>query len=566
MNLSRRQLAILAAMPLSVRHALAQPAGAEAADWPAWAPARRAHYDRIESAARARGQDIRSFGARLDGVADDTESLERALQVADVIIIPGGAQRKLRLSRPVSLFRPVLLIGLGKRPTIVVAGRELDCFNARPAGDDPTVFLGPILVDNLHFERPEPLRAHGKAIKGYNVRGLSITRCSARRMGLVGLHHTRQRLRQYFRSRGTIELDPAVVAGFNPEVPDDLCEDLYVCDCEIDAESASSQLVRFDFTRRVLVAHNKGRFASISWWGGGGRREEGGDLRHLRRARDINVCDNRVSGSIGGVYGNCGENIYVARNHVSLVTDMGIDFEGCVNALARNNVVENAGNGCLATFFAARNVRFEDNIALQDGSAANLHLKYGVRKVGGVSGHTLLAMRSGGFAQMDGSVEIAFRGNRFVWGGDEGLGHCLPSFFSRLELTKNRFENVRANLAYRHTGTLMLDSNEFTFTRELPLRAPLISANAVDVAILRNRLSSRHALVEGSPAMLASLSEQSKSLMIVDNRLDAPARSAVLRVEGSELSDATVNVSGNRGAVLDIPAGMSAVSRDSDYR
>lgn len=556
MPISRRSFVTgCSGMPLLACRAGAEVREGEAADWPPWAPSRRQLYDRIARDVHRQGVDIREFGARLDGTTDDTGAMERALASGrPVLVIPGHSGSRMRLTRALAVTAPVTIAGLGGRPVISVENPQRSLFVASPAQSDPARFLRDVRLDNVAFDRPRPFRAHGKALTGHNLRGVSVTRCTATRMGLLGLHHMLQKLNRYLRSRGTEQLDPAVLAGFSPTHTDDLNEDALVYDCEVDALTHSSQLARFDFTRRIAVAHCRGRFASVSWWGGGGRREQGGDLAFLRRARDIYVCDNTLSGSIGGVYGNNGQNIHVARNHVSMVTDIGIDFEGCIDAVARDNVVENAGNFCYATLFAAKNVVFERNLAVQDGSATDIHKRYGARKVGSVTGRTVFAIRSAGFAGVEGAVDVAYRDNRFIWRGESGVGRCLSSSFDRLELSGNRFENVICPLAYRMTQRLEMRGNRWRFTvSDLPER-PLVTGSGGDMVIAGNLIEAGHALNDKQIAILAQLSDRTRSVRIEDNRITSPGE-AVIAVRGHRRDSGAgeVVIAGNAGAAILVP-------------
>ena len=564
MQISRRSfIAAGSGMPLLACRAGAEDREGEAADWPLWAPSRQRLYDRIAQDVRRRGVDIREFGARLDGSTDDTPAVERALASGNpVLVVPGHAGARVRLTRALPINAPITIVGLGGRPVISVENPQQSLFIAAPPNADPARFIRDVRLHNLAFERPEPFRAHGKALTGYNLRGVSVTRCTATRMGLLGLHHMLQKLDRYYRSRGRVDLDPAVLAGFSATRPDDLNEDALVYDCDVDALTHSSQLARFDFTRRIAVAHCKGRFANVSWWGGAGRREQGGDLAFLRRARDIYVCDNVLSGSIGGVYGNNGQNIHVARNHVSMVTDIGIDFEGCVDALARDNVVVNAGNFCYATLFAAKNVVFEGNLGIQDGSATDIHKKFHARKVGSVTGRTLFAVRSGGFAGVEGAVEVAYRNNRFAWRGDSGVGACLPSFFQSLELTGNRFENVICPLAYRLTERLELRGNSWRFTTsDLPER-PLLTGSGGDMVIADNLIETDRPLPAEQTAILVQLSDRTRSVRIENNRILVPG-DAVIDVRGHRKDPGTgeVLIAGNAGAAIALPLEREVVVR-----
>lgn len=561
MSLTRRCLVGLGmASPFLGLSADARGEGTEAPDWPKWAPTRRSLYGHFQAAIARDGEDIRSFGARLDGRSDDTSAMEKALASgARVIVIPGHKGARMRLTRALTIGREVLIAGVGGRPVISAENPEQNLFVATRPGDDPRAFLNGVRLDNLAFERPVSRRAHGVALLGINLRHVSVTRCSGQRMGLIEVNHVLQQQQRYLRSKGDIATDPAVLAGFSANGTEDLNEDVLIYDCSVDAETHFAQLARLEFTRRAAVVHCRGQFACVSWWGGGGRRNQGGDLAFLRRARDLYICDNVLSGAIGGIYGNNGQNILVARNHVSMVTDIGIDFEGCVDAVARENVVENAGNYCFATLFAAKNIVFENNIAIQDGGATNIHERYGARKVGGVKGRTLFALRSSGFAGIEGAVSVSYRGNRFAWRGPDGVGSCLASFFNSLMLTGNVLDNVLCPMAYRSTGRLVMKDNVLRFSNSDFTQRPVLSGSGGDMHIVGNKIEASQPLPGTAVAILAQLSERTGLVLVSENRVRVPG-SATIVVAGhaSNPRSGTVTVSNNYGAAIAMPRGQPA--------
>ena len=110
-------------------------AGAEGedADWPSWAPTRRALYAGF-AAARSKGRDIRSFGATLDGKTDDTAALEKAIASGvKVLLIPAGA---IRVTRQIKLSAPITILGAGDASVIRVEGKDTGLFTAAPASGD----------------------------------------------------------------------------------------------------------------------------------------------------------------------------------------------------------------------------------------------------------------------------------------------------------------------------------------------------------------------------------------------------------------------------------------------
>ncbi len=501
-SLSRRSLlpCVLSAgaLALVAGTGVALPQTTEDEGWPAWAPTRRDLYARWESL-RSKGSDIRRFGARLDGRTDDTAAVEKALAAGvRVLLIPtapvGGG---LRLTRQIQLDRPITILGFGDASLIRWEGDPTDAFVAQPQSSDPAEFVSDIHIDSIRMIRPVPLKPLGVVLRCTNGRRISITRCSTDRMGTLVVGH----LRKNKKERRREIYDPAIEAGFSPSHFDDLNEDVFVYDNRVDAGSFMSHVVRFNYARRVAAVGNVARFAKISWFGGGAKVSRGGAPQFARRARDIYVAHNTLRGANGGIYGNNGEGIVVAHNIVTDMVDVGIDFEGCFNAVAHHNVVRNASNFGLATFYAAKNIVFRDNVVFQDGSAARLPALYG-RRYGTSGGKALFAMRSAGFSDFPDALDVTFLNNRFTWGGKSGTGYCLPSYFGKLRVEGNVFENVECNMSYIKTHALVMVRNQLHFDRisEKPLRA--LGGDAEQCVITDNVIRSTVAFPEGAIAIV----------------------------------------------------------------
>ena len=464
---------------LCVRATLAQHGTTEDAEWPKWAPTRTAFYAEIAQW-RTKGKDVRQFGAKLDGQADDTPALQQAIDAGvAVLLIPAGT---LRMTQPVTLTAPIAILGAGDATVLRWEGRQRDPFVAMPADKNPAGFLTGVHIDSLRLVRPAPMPSNGTILRGLNVRKISVTRCSTDRFGALFVGPLRRSVRD---ARKDIH-DTALEAGFSPN-GDDLNEDIIAYDNRIDGGAYMSQILRANFARRIIAVGNTGRFANISWFGGSAKITMGGAPQFLRRARDIYITHNKVHGANGGIYGNNGDGILVAHNEVSEMLDVGIDFEGCFNAVAHDNIVRNAGNYGLATFYAAKNIVFRNNQVYQDGSAAELPAKYG-KRYGKSGGRALFGMRSAGFARSPGAIDVSFIGNHFVWGGKTETGGCLPSYFSRLVLDGNTFENVVCDVTYVGTGTLIMTRNKLSFDR--PMSAPYraLGGSAVQASFTDNEI------------------------------------------------------------------------------
>lgn len=415
---------------------------------------------------RQAGRDIRSFGAKLDGRVDDTEAFERAVASGEkTLLIPATADgAALRLTRQIQIPRSLTVVGVAGKSSILWHGRVAQPFYVGDPTLEESKFVTDVWFDGLSFVCPEP-RLKGHAVMAVNVRNFRFTRNSTSGMGGLFVNHARLKNKAYKRGSGSASVDPAVLAGFSATGLDDLNEDILVLDNLVDGGVYTTNLLRFNYARQVVVARNVGNYANISWWGGGAKINEGGAPEFLRRVSDVHIFDNKVNRSNGGIYGNCGQNVLIENNEVSDIGDTGIDFEGCADSVALNNVVRNCGNFCYSVFYMARNIKFIDNVGIQDGSAERINDRIGGKPIGRVMGRSLFALRSGGFRGKEGAITVELRGNTFEWRGASGLGNFTPSFGNELLIAGNTFKNVTCNTSYPSSGRVEVKNNKFLFDR-----------------------------------------------------------------------------------------------------
>lgn len=515
-------------------------------DWPEWAPTPREVYDRLD-AMRGTAVSLAEFGLR-DG-EDISDPLEQAIDSgARAIAIPAG---RFVMMRQVTFDRPLAITGDPSGSVIEWRGRESSALRAAPATRSPDDFVRDIAIDRVHMRRTDGSDAGGWLLACSNVRGLTVTRCSAERVSLARVEHMRQTLNLYDRRKGSVERDPAVLAGFAASHVDDLCEDVLIIGNRVDYGQYQGAITRFDFTLRVAVYRNIGHFAKISWWGGGARIMEGGNIRHQRRVQHVYIAENTVSGANGGVYGNNGRYCVVARNNISDMLDVGVDFEGCTDCIAYDNRVTNAGNFAYSTFYAATNVEFRDNYGEQDGSAATLHERFGTGKYGAQRGIYLAALRSSGFTKADEAIIVRFIGNRFVYSGKDKLGACAPSFFSELEFRDNEMINVCCDWRFRRTDRVRITGNRLSFDRAGDSPVTLCGASGYDGIISENRITVAADLPAESVGigyqLITRPGECAVTENVIDNRGATPLPIVVAAVPGF-VGDALI--AGNRADAL----------------
>lgn len=573
-----RRAAIRAACALgsvSIVSACGGRAGASAvqSDWPAWARS-RAQVSARAAELRSRAVSVRKFGARLDGSSDDGAALMRAYASgAGAILIDGP----LRLSQSLRISRPFALIGAGPGPHLIWTGPAQEGLGAileveAPRAADPTDFASDIWIEAVHAQRANPSTAALVLLRAVNLRGLTILGCTTRNMGLAVVKHRRMLSGDYLRiNQGQTDqtrpavpvdpVDPAVVAGFSATTLDDLNEDISILDNVVDNGIYQAPLLRFEMARRVVAAGNRGRFANVSWWGGGAKRTQGGEAQFLRRARDIYIADNELSGSNGNIYGNNGQNVIVARNRVSDAIDTAIDFEGCFDCHAYDNTVKNAGNFGLSTFYLARNVVFERNVVEQDGSAVDMAQRFATRQIGGGRAMALVALRSAGFAKSP-DISVRFIGNRLSYTAPSGIGICLPSYYDTLEFSDNILHNVACDWRYLLTRSLSIRNNQLVFDRPSPAPVTLIGGAAGSGTISGNRIEVQAPMPAGSAAIGYEVGNTGGAVQIAGNAVSgaAGASTPLMVKPWRGFAKAALEVSGNQVASIVIDPTLDGVA------
>jgi hypothetical protein len=545
--------------------------GTTPTDWPEWAETPAAVAKRL-GGLRSRAQDLRRFGAKLDGTSDDSEALLRALSSgAEALIISGP----MRLVRSIPIGRPIALFGEGPGPHLVWAGQtQRAIFDIAPSGADLAAFVRNVAFDGIHARAEPGSASTAHLVKAACVRGLTIVRCRTEKIGLAMVNHQRMMGGGYDRKAGSLDVDPAVLAGFSATALDDLNEDIHVADNVVDFGKYQGSILRFNMARRIVAWRNVGTYANVSWWGGGGKRKEGGDPKFLRRVDKAYIADNVVRGANGGVYGNNGQNVIVARNRISDTTDVGVDFEGCHDCTAYENHVTDASNYAYATFFMARNIKFLRNYGEQTGRAGGLAERYGAKSYGRApSGDALIGLRSAGFGRpSDEAVDILFADNELVYSGDDGFGRCAPSFFSRMVLERNRFRNVLCDWRYLNTARIVAEANRFTFDRAPPAPATIFATSARDVRIAGNVITLGKPFPAGSVAFGLDLEGKrmlaKSTATITDNRIQPASLPVAVSGDGAnvDIRDNRVSAVVHNAATIPRTAGSQATGDDSDNK
>jgi len=281
-----------------------------------------------------------NWGAFGDGVRDDTKALQSAMDNAHgkTVLLTGKSYRVSGdksgiLKIPSSGIR---LRGNGQRPVI-------SCVT-----DDAYILKGDsvhdVEISRIGFAGPNAGTV-GIGITGASSK-IRISECTAR---YCGLYH------------GTSTADTyANVNKKNSPVG------VQIQNCTGTGSPKGSNGVAFiaiDFHSDVLIAgcHATSYQHGIVWWGGDSAVNANGAPGAERKTSRITIKDCHISNMDGGgIWGSMGRNIKVVNCVVDRCGDVGFDAEGCQEVTFRGGKVSNCANGCLTTFWGARNIVFEN--------------------------------------------------------------------------------------------------------------------------------------------------------------------------------------------------------------
>lgn len=268
---------------------------------------------------RVFGVSPKDFGAKADGVNDDSPAIANAINTGNQRIILIDANYTMKSL--VTITRPdVIILGLGY--TLLIPA-NVNAFN--------------ILANNVWFDS---VKTDGGNIV-YNY-GPIDAKLDNRGQGNTGGKLTNN-------------------AGIAPK---EYIRINYCRNMEITGNRATSV-----------------REFGITVWGGdanpGSVNFPGVGVYH---AGDIVITGNAFrgngmaasNGTTAGIWGCCISRVTVTGNNVSEFTDVGIDFEGAINCTATGNTAVNCGNAGYAVFYASRNCVFTGNTYERTGATTFL--------------------------------------------------------------------------------------------------------------------------------------------------------------------------------------------------
>ncbi|WP_157958377.1 right-handed parallel beta-helix repeat-containing protein [Salinicola lusitanus] len=352
-----------------------------------------------------------------------------------------------------------------REPHVVAAWAE-----GRPAGDVDLGFSHDIELRGLTFEASDFASAAATlvCVRGVDYHDNHHVRCG----GIKFFHELELNRRYSLAHEDDPTTDNAVIAGFDPDTPDDLNQGIRISHLTGGADRYSytpgdgkaAVAVRLNFVSDFSIAHVRMDYCNISGWGGSARPGKGGELRWMRRLRDGYISDVHCTRSNGAIYFNNAHNVKIFGCSARDVSDTAFDFEGCTYCLFDGIHSVNAGNFGISIFYATRGNVIKNFHARQTAEAARLRERYATKRFKPGLGKTLFR-RLAGFEDPDFEQDVVLDTGSFVYEG-EGFGLVAVDSWVDVTYRNVNHHNVVMDLrAHSNAREQYLQDNRFTFTK-----------------------------------------------------------------------------------------------------
>lgn len=368
---------------------------------------------------------VKDFGAKGDGVTDDTAAIQATVDAVKgmyhkgTVFFPEGTYI---ITKSIKLVSGVNMLGTGS--SSVIKERDLPeqgkFFQGTRVSD--------ICVEKLKFISEHGRRRHMatqfECSKNITVANLRAIQCGA-----------------------------ICVDAF----PGDISENFIIRDNYVEglisAEPllySAGQAIVVHYTQNVVVTgnHVENFDNGIQYWGGDANPAGQGMPNNERWVKNM-VISNNVAIHMGGagIWGAMGDNVTITNNIVTDCHDVGIDVEGTNFSTISNNVVYNCYNGGIVSFFLGRGMVVTGNTVYTDGEGQFAFKIYNTNM------NTL-------------NEDIIVTGNTFV-NTSPLYGHVGGETIEKMIYSDNVMVNILMRQSANNSRFLQITGNQFILTHPM---------------------------------------------------------------------------------------------------
>ncbi|MDP0500091.1 MAG: right-handed parallel beta-helix repeat-containing protein [Verrucomicrobiota bacterium JB022] len=241
--------------------------------------------------------------------------------------------------------------------------------------------------------------------------------------------------------------------------------------------------IRFRYTIDSEIYKNNLSFygTGIGVWGGnasfGTGPNNNGAMTNPRWARRFYIAGNVANDMVNaGIFISMGQYITAEFNNTHRSDDISLDFEGCFDSVAQDNIASDGLNGAIANFYGTKNMVFRRNLVTSNIEGYPLYRMYNSSYVASNVQDVVL----------EDNVFISYAGLSSV---DDFKGP------GNITIRNNTFTNAVIDISHRGMGTSVpgptITGNELNFTLAMtdPATAINVKVAAGDTTIENNRIT-----------------------------------------------------------------------------
>jgi hypothetical protein len=379
----------------------------------------------------AAAQSVYPFATTLEHEVDWC-AIQAAINTGSPVKLPAG---KFRITETLTMIGMSVIRGAGPATVLTWARpNRTSVFAMFAAAGTSGIRLGNFAV------RDDTGSTGGYVFIGNNVLNVVVDQLIVKGMAIAMFDASHEASKNY--SRVVIDTaDPK----FNG------CADVHVKRCAATCIATSpdpraATLFRYCVGWSVTRCRFSDTPFGVQWWGGDSNPGRDGSLTSRRKCTHGTVTDVEVVNCVAGIWGSMGADVKVVGCDVDTATDVGIDFEGCLNCVASENHVQNCVNGNLTIFWWNDNVEFVENTSRQK-IPLHPHLRvYNASQT--INNHSLLV-----------------KGNKFVTEGAIGVIDTKSGCVERLDFLNNDLHDTKIDFVANNLRYVNVTDNMVSFSR-----------------------------------------------------------------------------------------------------